>query len=361
MAEFTFGSGGFFADPQACTQYLAGIVIAEDHTFTQVGDCTMPVYAASEFNSNGYAIKFTSNKYHYGDPNRGWKVYLADGASFGIRFGSGAATNNGSITVEKLNFERVASSNQGTLLSITNNTAFFPIYPTLRVDKCLFKGISDFGVYITDIDWGGYTDNCDVRITGCKAWNCSRWAFYNKTAVPPAFRHKKVFENCVAYNCEVGFVGGGSIWDDRGTTFRNCVAVDCTTDFSANYLHPPYDPTTPRHLIQNCACSDNSLVYGSRVINGITAADEFQSLLDTVPHFLKLKNGALVAGASALPVKGRAPLKVQFTNSSDYVFQSRNLGDGGTIPVHTTEDIELKPIPTDEQFYSIGCHQVEVV
>ena len=370
MAEFTFGSGGFFADPQACCQYLEGIVIAENYTFTQVGHSTMPVYVFAEFEPNGYTIKFTNNDYHYGELSRGNKIYMGNQRGILIRL-----KNTGRIIVEKLNMEKTEWDTGGgkSMLNILNGGFAVDTAGTnILVEKCIGRGAQGLpggGNGAPIITTGEWYYNSIIIFRTCKAWNAN--GTYGCFNMSSSFGGLALIENCTAYFDPGGPFSAGyygfQIYAKDGSKgyFRNCVGHGANVqgafygDFSNNDWR---DPTNDVVAI-NCADGDGTLaaIGGSRNISNITPADEFQSLDDSTPYFLKLKNGALVAGASALPVKGRAPLKVQFTNSSDYVFQSRNLGDGGTVPLYTTEDIGLNPIPTDEQFYSIGCHQVEVI
>ena len=362
MAEFTFGSGGFFADPQACCQYLEGIVIAENYTFTQVGHSTMPVYVFAEFEPNGYTIKFTNNDYHYGELSRGNRIFMGNQRGVYV-----CIKNTGHIIVEKLNMTKTAWDTGGGQPMLSVTTAGFSIDTTnssVLVEKCIARGCLGLPgggngaplINVATFNWGS-----NVIIKGCKAWNAGgTYQCFNIRVYESSFG---TIENCTAFFEPGGPFSAGyyglsiNTFNTSLGCFRNCVGSGSSVFDLVN--------TGDAGTVQayNCADGDGSLVgfLGNRNISNITPADEFQSLDDSSPDFLKLKNGALVAGASALPVKGRAPLKVQFTNSSDYVFQSRNLGDGGTVPLYTTEDIGLNPIPTDEQFYSIGAHQVEVI
>jgi len=348
--------GGDYATFKAACSFLAGIAVANDYTFFVTGDVTEGIndYWAP-FNPNGYTIKFTNNDYHYGDFNRGNKIYLPNDSSVYIRLGT-----RGRIIVEKLNIEKTAwdtGLSSGVPLLTVHRGGFTEdcTNSNILIDKCLARsslGLPVGGFGSTAISINGFREGSTCIIRASKAWNVGGTGkcFSNSVSI----NSLAAIENCTAYNGEYGFFLQAP--DTAQGYLKNCVGIGCDL-FDFVYI------IVNNLDVQNCADSDGSLgaFGGSRNISNITPADEFISLDDSTPYFLKLKNGSLVAGASALPVKGRAPLKVQFTNSSDYVFQSRNLGDGGTVPLYTTEDIGLNPIPTDEQFYSIGCHQVEVV
>ena len=358
--ERTFGAGGDYARFKDILNFLNGIVVANDYTFVQVGDCneTINDYAL-EFDPNGYTIKFTNDSYHYGELSRGNKIYLPNDSGVYIRLG-----NTGRIIVEKLNIEKTAwdtgLSSGVSVLNVHRGGAFAD-NSNILIDKCLTKsshGLPVGGFGSSAIYVAGFRNNSTCIIKASKAWNASGTGYCFRIGVDA--NSLGTIENCSAY-FDTGSSPGNYCFflvAENGSQgyIRNCVGSGAGVGDFANLVGSNMQAI-------NCADADGSLVGfpGSRNISNITPADEFISLDDSTPYFLKLKNGSLVAGASALPVKGRAPLKVQFTNSSDYVFQSRNLGDGGTVPLYTTEDIGLNPIPTDEQFYSIGCHQVEVV
>jgi hypothetical protein len=204
-----------------------------------------------------------------------------------------------------------------------------------------------------------------LELSTCRIWNLKVWDTV-RPAGAPAFSAAGVYlerfgstdvipvvENCTFYNSFLQM-------DDEPLVGRNIVAfnngtVAPTTDFVTN--------RADLNVIENCADTDGRIddEFPGQNTNTQTVvyADEFQSLDDTNSRFLYLVDGELNVDGTGVPVRGRAPHEVQFTDLTDYSFPGI-LGTAGIEPEEHTTDIEDLAIPSPEGYYSIGCHQGQI-
>ena len=144
---------------------------------------------------------------------------------------------------------------------------------------------------------------------------------------------------------------------------RNCVAVD----------GDPADPVTPtkdwgvvapnRHKLYNCAGSDGTLTTSvvlvkDNPVDNIVEADEFASMVDTDADFWFLKQGNLaVAFTREPPGTLFVNEECKFTPEVVLTPGSLRLGQSGAASTLETLDINGKPRPGPDGYYSIGAHE----
>ncbi len=346
MITLRIGTGGDYTTFMAARNAIDGAPLADDYTLDLISDVTETLTATGNLAYNGKTITLTCsfNEANIENPIGWYKVTLA--ADIWINF-TGNSFNVGSNVVQYLWIQRTALNTFAPRDMIAmggNNDAF-----VTTLHHLFFKG--NGSTTRGDVAWGSGTSNLTLTAYDIKMWDMLVGIDLDITTVS-AVRRTRYFENITMYNCVNGYYTTDNVWNLFN--LKNIVIAGSSgTDW----------PTQHAQLtITNCADSDGSLTTGVNTQSNIVPADEFVSLDDTVNDFLKLGGGTFDVGGKAVPQRGKAPLKVQFTDQSVYDFPVGVLAVNGTAPTiegHDT-DIEDLAVPSTEGFYSIGCHQAQI-
>ena len=368
MATWTVGDGGDFASPEAAVAAFNGVDIADDLTFDQISDV---VCSASMILSGlqpvGYKIRYTCsyNEAHLNDWQNWYKISVTGGGIFGLN-----SWSNGKLIWGTLEMDH-----------------FY-----LEDNRAGFGTIVDFVSSMQVVSWdflniGGYANVHDFLIDGkargsmgfyfpvlplvtTKIWNFKVWDTVKLAPAPLSTSAGIYLERSPGVNAvPAPVVENGTLYNSflemntgMFVTARNIVSSNNSVEVgAADYITDAVAGNT----IENCADTDGSIDaqfpgQNTNTKTGIVPADEFKSLDDTNSKFLFLNDGSLDVGGVAVPERGEAPLEVQFTDQTTYTTEGV-LATGGTEPTLTDTDIEGLDIPNAEGFYSIGCHQGQIV
>ena len=135
-------------------------------------------------------------------------------------------------------------------------------------------------------------------------------------------------------------------------------------DTFAGGTHSAYYMTAAQPLNQMDACADDDGTLPAFCVAPVTGVtdNDFLSVDNTSDDFLKLP-GPITRqlNANANPLKGTAPLKVNFESSIGYNYPESILINAAITPKITTRDIEGITRPREDGYTSIGCHEPETV
>jgi hypothetical protein len=369
MIHYTVGTGGDYSDWGAAYNALVAIgALADDYLLTQISDLTNSTVFSGNINLNNRKIEFLNGLSHGGNPNAGYKTYLAQGIS--INAGLFPPANFGIIVIDGLNIINVSAT--GTLVSLSMTIAGpteNPFSKRIYARNLLIKGknlsaappeigLSVGGAYLS----ANYVYNCKIWNCGYSGINLSFGIF----GAAVTSYYYRFYENITCYNCarygyasiylnNLGFSGNPSL------SLKNVVAVN-TND--ALYLPDwSFVNTGTNYLaVNNCADSDATCpdTYGTNNIHTIIPATEFESQDDTDATFLFLQKGVLISGASPNPDRGFAPLRTRFDENTKYNWpDDMRLYNSGQEPSLCAVDIANTEYGKYGD-YPIGCHNAEV-
>ena len=342
---------------EAYNHVIAQGILSENYDYVQVGNIVQPAGGwVAMATPNGRRIRFIcpfadSNQ---GDPTRRFSTTIGAGVLGLIpRFPYPGGLTSG---IFEMNGLKILCSNGSVAVSLADCYGFGN--QIIELKNSIINGLGT----INQRGVQGNNERSWNHISNIKIYNCPHLG-YGSTGGgggggdPYPASMVNVIENMVVYNCGVG-IYAERLWD-RFTVFRNVVSCGCPTDWM---LIAGATPNAPEYqTTYNCADSDGTLLIGSNQIHNIVPADEFKSLDDTNSKFLFLNDGSFNVGGIAVPERGRAPLKVQFTDQTEYSWPEGVLASGGTEPTLTDTDIEGLDVPSPEGIYSIGCHQAQII
>lgn len=342
--EVTFGAGGDLANFAAINTYLQTVdPLTDDYTFIQVGDSVDNVDSNSSVLYNNKTVKIICpwNNSHQGDPTKGYvcEVTLAGGLdSIGLaRMGDGGGVNHNNILeLENLSIYKGNGVNNEVFELGTNRA---PGGMAIKLSNLIFIGSGNG----TAIDCIRHEDYWEVE--NVKFGNFGR-------AINWTLTYSDVYvwlmENVSIDNCTIGI--------DLSTTpntFRNVVCTNCATaGFRGGYNGKTFI---------NCADDDGSLqTTGGNIINcvsNIIPSDEYESTDHTSDKWLNLIKGTASLNGNASPIRGKAPLEVDFNASVLFQGYAPNLGQGGIASTLQDTDISGYGRPGVDDRYSIGAHE----
>ncbi len=355
MITRTVGVGGDFADFRAARVALEAVTpLGNDYEFDQISDVAeAAVWPTNLLDLNAHTVTFTCS-YNQARLNNFLSWYTI---SMSPNIEMNMVQNvlgNTSNTVWEYLFPFRNSVNLGAHATIIG-VGCSGRGNTSTVRDCYIKGI--VGVVFGDYGLTMTRERDGLKMSNCKIWGCWRGLNLQQGVSSPGNYTNKYIENTDFYANRTGVYLPNIGYDNYGR-FKNVVSCGSTYrdwDGLGGGVASIY--------AENCADSDGTLipVVGSNNLFNIVPVDEFKSLDDTNADFLKLNDGEFNVGGISVSERGEAPLKVQFADQTEYSWPDGVLADGGTAPTLTDEDIEGLSIPNAEGFYSIGCHQAQIV
>lgn len=337
------GVGGDHADWGAAYIWLqASDPLDADYEFRQISDCTVAAWGGGGIlDMNYHTVRFYCPwaDSHQGDPTKGYMTYI-NGIAMGVRDNTGGADRYEDVfKFEGLNIERIDASI--TPIGIWIQSQNVGSGTTGVIKDCIWRGNgNDRTIYITD-------SATQLNISNCKIANVNN-AFRVVNKYNAA---RTIIENCSVDDCNEA----GAYFDlitlvatFRNVTITNSPPNDCWQG-SLSYLY-------------NCADDDGSMVASGATLidpqSNIVPADAFVSVDRTNPLWLKLPAGSASAKGSASPVRGKAPLEVQFNSTLNFNSDSI-LGQTGMRPTLQQTDISGNERPGDDNLYSIGAEEIQ--
>lgn len=356
MVYKTIGSTGDF--PTIVTAWawcVANSPLTDDFTFTIIEDITETTYSSNTFTLTGnHTFKITTNLNHYGNPNAGRKVYMAQGAQLGFTIRRSASINKPSFILENINFIK----SQANLIQI--NTVFFdiagganPYVYNVDIHNLIFNGngktiSGDIALNGTWQSTSGET--ITIKTSNIKLFN---WDTGLNFIAITANDVPGTIENCSIYGCKIGI-----IQSFLGTKIFLKNVVSCAGGIigAKSYLCT----SGTNNNFTNCADDDGLIPAGTGNIHNIIPSTEFESLVYTNENLLRLKKGSISATPSPTPNKGLSPLVVKFKGNEAYTLPSGGkLYNSGAVPTLSSTDISGNAYG-NWGFYPIGCHNVEI-
>lgn len=311
--NYTVGSGGDYSNWAAAIADTDGLT--GNLTFTQISDVTDNTAFTINIALNGYTLKLTSNKRHYGNFSGGWKTTLSMNrtSNYCIGITSTSKSAGAKIIIDGLNFDYTGTITNyaGTINLLSNTTAITHI-----ISNSLF---SSAGLNIQHIRTGAAKSVLNAH--NVVAAN-SRHGIILVTV-----HTSTLIENCTFYgmqSAEEGKSSGIANYANAYVTIRNIAAFGNSRDFTYS---SSYTSGMGNALNYKCASSDGS---GSEAgLINLTTADQFQSLdIADGDLFLKLKSTSVLINGGVVPSL-----------------------DGNT------EGIRGTPRPHDTDKYSIGADE----
>jgi len=262
---FTVGAGGSYSNWGAAFADV-GTPLTGGLNFNQISDTLETAAMAMIVSLSGQLLTLQSNAFHNGFPLAGFKTDLAfdSGSTAAMRVFLAGPGGNGFLIIRFLNiFASILSPGNGDCIQIATaqNT-------TTRINDVL-------------VDCNGNRDGIEAPANGnVEFWNNVVWeasnACYNSFATIGDVK----WENCIAFAGNIGF-----IWPNIATSFvRNLVAIANTTiDFTV------FSTLTKREHL----ASQDLTATGVSPLTSVLPMNEFLTLDDTSPQFLRLKAGTL--------------------------------------------------------------------
>ncbi len=368
MITQTVGTAGDYATWKAAWNALVAIVsLADDYQLRQISDITEEIGGAAwgvkdDMNNKTVTFLCPAANSHKGVPADGYKTTIPFGSKTIYLSIYGEPSDGGTVVIDGLN---IINQNNSQAITVVN-----------RVDYNQKHIVKDFiinGEDVADNSGLGYLQsNTAVEVYNGKIFDCGGIGLGHTggTLVPADNGVVKTIENVTVYNCGTNatsatrrFGVANAIEAYKQIAYRNVVVCH---DKGTPIDWSLYQPGTALDIkTYNCADSDGSLSNASNADpqNNIVVADEFESLVDLNSRFLFLNDGTFDVGGKAVPERGNVPLKVQFTDQTDYRFPDGVLAVNGTAPTIEGHDTDIGDlaVPSTEGFYSIGCHQAQII
>lgn len=390
MKRITVGPGGDYTDirlaiEQITTETTAHGGAADDYLVEIIGNCTCDALGTTgQVCLDGHTLTIVCpyNRDHPLDWQNWYQIQMTGVGQnpqglvvYSTVLGVGQRST-GIIRYDSLYFNNLRTSHPGVYCSLlyTHVQGRMAIFTAgtpadVYIKNCLFDGndMVSTGVH----HWRAPVYPGSIHLYNCKLWNCREECFYPEPSISE-YDLGLIAENCTFYQpARVG--GHNSCVSLRETcTLRNCVAafdagvggpLDGFRVTSAGFF-------VPSVRYENCAASDDIHdgaappvpIVRVDCIDNIVLADEFISVDDTNPKFLYLRNspGTRECVAAANPLRGNAPLSVNF--SSNLVIERPGAGQlaaAGRATSYATTDIEGLPRPGEDGQYSIGAHEFQ--
>jgi hypothetical protein len=364
VIHYTIGVGGDYADFNSAVNALAAILwpgLTDDYEFEVISNLTnSTAYSGGVVYLNYHTVKFYSSVPHLGNPLKGNIITCTRTATIAT---AQSVEGRGTLIFEDLYFK--ANPGFGSeLVRIQVAMEFFEYiqWKTRKtvIKNCMFdgNGTAQISLKCASAEYSLW------ELSNLKIWGHQFWGLnfgYSGILVNPG-ETSKFIENVIIFNDVNGSVGmlsnglGDSGGDD--TYYKN--VISCRNGATGSDWFTGMQAA--RCIVDNCASSDATcpVTFGSNNLRNIVTVNEFESLDDTNPNFLKLNNGQLVADPIAEPDRGVKPLRVRFTGNIDYVWPSGQIYNAGTIPALTINDIAGAQYGR-YGYYPIGCHNAEIV
>lgn len=363
MVTKTVGVGGDYSDWGSAHNALVALgALADDYRLIQISDLTnSTAFDAAGIYLNNKKVEFLCLNYHRGNPNAGYKTYLAAGLMGILPTTSNAAANavHGEIVISGLNIINVAATGAlcGPTIQCFNPATDVVVNKIARVENVLIKGrLYSLG---SEVGLTGGNEFATHRFKNIKIWNTGTAGIelsFGVSFIPNYDGICRYLENIAIYNC-ARYGLSGIRWrtgaaDHPSVSLKNVVVAKGSALYGDCYS---FTDNFEYLTIDNCASSDATcpLAYGAGNIRNIDPTTEFKSLDDTNDDFLKLEETADFIANKLLVSIGETVNINSILSGTGQLYQTGSTN----IQSWNTDDIAGGQRPDVEGKVSIGAHE----